>query len=120
MSQNGILLGNRAVGSIKCVDAFDEPSSLESDEDLNLMRILMQTWGLCGCSAEDGVMEYVPKKTSARKSSAVYMSSARVCSVNLWFNQNRMNTVLRHCIIASQYMFELPKTVGILEYTGHN
>ena len=92
MSQNGILLGNRAVGSIKCVDAFDEPSSLESDEDLNLMRILMQTWGLCGCSAEDGVMEYVPKKTSARKSNAVYKSSAHVCSVNLWFNQNRMNT----------------------------
>ena len=43
MSQNGILLGNRAVGSIKCVDAFDKPSSLGSDEDLNLMRILIQT-----------------------------------------------------------------------------
>ena len=42
----------------------------------------MQIWGLCGYSAED-LMEYVPKKTSARKSSTVHMSSAHVCSVNL-------------------------------------
>ena len=42
----------------------------------------MQIWGLCGCSAED-LIEYVPKKTSARKSSTVPMSSAHVCSVNL-------------------------------------
>ena len=54
MSQTGILLGiEQLIDTIKCVDAFDEPSSRESDEDLDLMRILMQTWGLCGCSAED-------------------------------------------------------------------
>ena len=70
------------IDTIKCVDAFDEPSSRESGEDVDLMRILMQIWGLCGCSAED-LMEYVPKKTSARKSSTVHMSSAHVCSVNL-------------------------------------
>ena len=70
------------IDTIKCVDAFDEPSSRESGEDVYLMRILMQIWGLCGCSAED-LMEYVPKKTSARKSSTVHMSSAHLCSVNL-------------------------------------
>ena len=32
---------------------FDEQSSTKSDEDLDLMMILMQTWGLWGCSAEE-------------------------------------------------------------------
>ena len=54
MSQTDILLGiEQLIDTIKCVDASDESSSHESDEDLDLMRILMQTWGLCGYSAED-------------------------------------------------------------------
>ena len=32
---------------------FDEQSRTKSDEDLDLMMILMQTWGLWGCSAEE-------------------------------------------------------------------
>ena len=54
----------------------------ERGKRVYLMRILMQIWGLCGCSAED-LMEYAPKKTSARKSSTVHISSAHVCRVNL-------------------------------------
>ena len=47
MSQTGILLGiEQLIDTIKCVDAFDESSSHESDEDLDLMPILMQTWAL--------------------------------------------------------------------------
>ena len=128
MSQTGILLGNRAIdwyhqvcwcfwwteqSWVRWILGLDE----DSNADKGSMRMLCRRRFL---SDEPGLMEYVPKKTSARKSSAVHMSSARVCSVNLCGLTKIEWILCRHCIITSQYMIGMPKTVGILEYTGHN